>query len=41
MTAYPTVFSPIALGRATAKNRLMMAAMGRNYAKDDGLIAPR
>ena len=30
MTAYPTVFSPIALGSATAKNRLVMAAMGRN-----------
>ena len=41
MTTYPTVFSSIPLGSATAKNRLVMAAMGRNYAEDDGLITPR
>ena len=41
MSDYPTLFSPVALGSATAKNRLVMAPMVRNYAREDGTATPR
>jgi len=41
MTSYPTMFSPCELGPVTAKNRLLMAPMVRNYAAEDGSSTPR
>lgn len=36
---YPNLFSPIKLGRRTAKNRIFMSAMGDNMAEPDGSIS--
>ncbi len=41
MSRYPTLFSPASVGTATAKNRLVMAPMVRNYAQEDGRATPR
>jgi 2,4-dienoyl-CoA reductase-like NADH-dependent reductase (Old Yellow Enzyme family)/thioredoxin reductase len=41
MSAYPHLFSPGRIGPLTAKNRLVMAPMVRNYAAEDGTSTPR
>lgn len=35
---YPTLFSPVAIGKLTLKNRLVMTPMGCGLAKEDGTI---
>ncbi len=37
--AYPHVFEPITIRRMTAKNRLVMAPMGTNFAKQNGELS--
>lgn len=41
MPDFPTLFSPIALGPHEARNRVVMAAMVRNYATADGEVTDR
>lgn len=36
----PTLFSPLAVGRLQLPNRIVMAAMTRSRADDDGLVGP-
>jgi 2,4-dienoyl-CoA reductase-like NADH-dependent reductase (Old Yellow Enzyme family)/thioredoxin reductase len=38
---YPTLFSPIKIGKLKLKNRLLMPPMVRNYADELGLVTPR
>lgn len=39
-TLYPTLFSPITIGRTTLRNRIAMLPMGPRFA-EDGRIGPR
>ncbi len=41
MNSYQLIFTPGRIGRLTAKNRLVMAPMVRNYADGDGHVTPR
>lgn len=41
MSKYPNLFSPIKLGNVNVKNRIVMSAMGTNYANADGSVSRR